>query len=71
MLGHSVAARAWDLGPDIIAELQQMADFDEDLLEVLEPHFDPIAFQEVNQNPKLEAFKLYEDELRDLGIRAT
>ena len=48
-----------------------MADLDEDLLEVLEPHFDPIAFQEANQNPKLEAFKLQEDELRDLGIRAT
>ena len=65
------AARVWDLGPDIVTELQQMADLDEDILEVLEPHFDPIAFQEANQNPQLGAYKLQEDELRDLGITAT
>ena len=65
------STRTWDMGPDIVAELEEMAGVDEDLLTVLEPHFDPIAFQEANQNPQLGAYKLQEDELRDLGITAT
>jgi len=33
--------RTWDMGPDIIAELEEMSSIDEDLLAVLEPYFDP------------------------------
>ena len=50
--------RTWDMGPDIVAELEEMASVDEDLLAVLEPHFDPITFQEVTSNPKTEEYRL-------------
>ena len=63
--------RVWDLGPDIIAELEQMASVEEDLLADLEPYFDPITFQEVTSNPKLEEYRLDPDALRHWGVRAT
>ena len=63
--------RAWDLGPDIVAELEEMASVDEDLLTLLEPYFDPIIFQEVTSNPKIEEYRLDSDELRQWGLRVT
>ena len=65
------STRVWDLGPDIVAELQQMAEVAAEDLEQLEPVFDPIAFQEANQNYKLERFTLPEAELHDHGIMVT
>ena len=38
------SCRAWDLGADIVYELQQMRDIEADELEQLEPLFDPLAF---------------------------
>ena len=59
------------MGPDIIAELEEMANVDSDLLADLEPHFDPITFQEVTTNPKIEEYRLTIEELRQWGLRAT
>ena len=59
------------MGPDIIAELEEMASVDEDLLAVLAPHFDPVTFQEVTSNPKTEEYRLDTEELRRWGVRAT
>ena len=56
---------------DIIAELEEMANVDEDILAVLMPHFDPITFQEVTSNPKIEEYRLDTEELRQWGVRAT
>ena len=39
------STRSWDLGNDIIAELQVMREINPDELERLEPIFDPLAFQ--------------------------
>ena len=48
------SVRAWNLGHDIILELQAMADIDTEKLPELEPYFDPIAFQASNPDPKIE-----------------
>ena len=38
------STRVWDLGPDIVAELQQMAEVGVEELVLLRQPFDPIAF---------------------------
>ena len=63
--------RTWDMAPDIIAELQQMAGVDEELLAIIEPHFDPVTFQEVTTNPKIEEYRLDPGELQQWGVLAT
>ena len=59
------------MGIDIIAELEEMANVDQDLLPDLEPHFDPITFQEVASNPKIDEYRLTTEELRQWGVRTT
>ena len=39
-----LSCRAWDLGADIIYELQQINEIDTGELEHIEPVFDPLAF---------------------------
>ena len=65
------STRVWDLVPDVITELHNMAEVDAESLPIHEPHFDPIAFQEENTDPKLTNYALSKDELQDLGIVAT
>ena len=50
------STRAYDLGADIIFELQQMAEINAEELPRLEAAFDPITFQEANPEPKIEAY---------------
>ena len=68
---EAAPTRVWDLGPDIITELENMQEMDEAELPILEPPFDPIAFQQANKNIHLQAYKLAEDELRIHGTVVT
>ena len=62
---------AWDLGADIVEELQQMAEIDAAELPALASAFDPIAFQEANAGLKMEHYKLDQDQLLAFGMEAT
>jgi len=42
-----------------------MAELEAEDLPIHEPHFDPIAFQEANADPKLADYELSKDELQD------
>jgi len=68
---HFTTVSAWDLGTDIVEELQQMAEIDTAELPALAPAFDPIAFQEENAGLKMEHYKLDQDQLLAFGMEAT
>ena len=59
------------MGPDVNAELTLMAELDADELPAHEPHFDPINFQELVTNPKIEEYRLDPEELRQWGVIVT
>ena len=45
-----------------------MAELDASQLEEIHPLFDPVAFQRDNPDPKVEAYRLTEQELQDRGM---
>ena len=57
----TTSIRAWDLGADIIYELQQMTEINGDDLPRLEPAFDPIAFQEDHDDLTMENYMLTDE----------
>ena len=59
------------MAPHIIAELGEMSSVDEELLAVIEPYFDPVTFQEVTSNPKIEEYRLDSGELQQWGVLVT
>ena len=65
------SARTWDLGADIIFELQQMAEINGAELPELKPAFDPIAFQEDHPDPKIEAHELSQEQLVEAGCEVS
>ncbi len=64
-------SRIWDLAADVVEDLQHMAEIDPDELPTLEPPFDPIAFQRSHDDPKIAAYKLTQEQLRQHGLVAT
>ena len=55
------SCRIWNLGNDIVYEMQQMQQVDTGELEPMEPVFDTLAFQQAHPNPKLEEYTLSEE----------
>ena len=54
----------YEIGPDLLSELQHMQDIDVDSTPEWEPLFDPAEFQRTLGNITFEDWKLGEDQLR-------
>ena len=61
------STQAWDMGPDIVAELEAMEDISPSQLAKLEPAFDPLAFQQLHSEWDLHTFELDAGRLQALG----
>ena len=55
------------MAPDIIIELNAMRDIDLRELDQIAPLFDPVSFQELHTDLTLEAYKLEEGRLEEIG----
>jgi len=63
--------RSWPVAPDLAEEYDVLFTIAEDELPELQPYFDPAAFMELNPQPRVAAWKLDEERLRQLAVNTT
>ena len=63
--------RSWPVAPDLAEEYDVLFTIAEDELPELQPYFDPAAFVKTNPQPRVAAWKLEEEQLKQLALNVS
>ena len=63
--------KSWPVAPDLAEEYDVLFTIAEDELPELQPYFDPAAFVKTNPQPRAAAWKLEEEQLKQLALNVS